>query len=206
MIRPINFLQQITLQLLIPTGVPVLVMNQFRKGLFACPTCLWSCRGKDKWIIAWITHWYKPNLDQPLPSNSPDYMQSRLLQILAQKLVKKSGFPFLLSWVWGWEPSSSCLRHSSFCCPQAMPGGEQDGCTQWETRIGITHPQGTRSLIMLLQWTELAAPHHAPEKISADLCPASKVQHLISAGKLCVLWDKLWFDFARNSAKILTAE
>lgn len=43
-------------------------------------------------------------------------------------------------------------------------------------------------------------------RISADLCPASTVQHLISADKLYVLWDKLWFDIAQNSAKILTAE
>lgn len=110
-------------------------------------------------LCAWITHWYKPNPDQ-----APEYMQGSLLEILAQKLVNKSGFPILLSSVWGWEPSSSCLSHSSFSCPQAMHGGEQDGCTQWETRIAITPLQGTRGLIVLLHWTELVFPYHAPEK------------------------------------------
>lgn len=64
MIRPINLLHQITLHLLIATEVPVHVMNHFRKGLFACPTCLQCCRDKDKWSTA-LCH-FPVCLDQPL--------------------------------------------------------------------------------------------------------------------------------------------
>lgn len=109
-------------------------------------------------------------------------MQGSLLQILAQNVVNKSGFPIFLA---GFEAGNlPAPVRGTAASPVHKPCMAESRMAALSEKQGLLSSTFREQGACLCYFTEQNLYFHImlqKRRLSADLCPARKVQHLISA-------------------------